>query len=384
MTTDTTSRTQIRLLRSGLQDDGLHSGSRLAYQLQQGRLLRVRRGVYIEAQEWITAPAWTRFDIAIAATALAGPLPLFCREAALRLHGLPLPYIPKKVAARTAEPGWAGTRKPTRMTGTLPPARYLTKYLAQHSSSRRVGTSDVENIPTQHFEPALASNTTRTQLRRAMQDGEFQWPQVQVAADALAPLGGEGLDYRAEPLGLALADTVPRMSFPDAVIVLDAVKALRPPDLSPWEDYIGSQRLAANWRSAWEFADARAESPAESKSRALFHTLGFRAPSLQSTIRTESGSYRCDFCWEEDQVIGEVDGRIKYYDPALLAGRDPGDVVYAEKLREDALRRAGWIVIRWGWKELQNPQLLARRLVQAGVSRQAAARISQRFSDHPA
>lgn len=383
MSTDTTSTTQIRLLRSGLQDDGLHSGSRLAYHLQQGRLLRVRRGVYVEAEAWITAPAWTRYDVAVAAAALAGPTPLFCREAALRLHGLPLPYIPKKVAARTAEPGWAGTRKPTSMTGTQTRQRYLANYLGLHGSSRRVRPADVENIPTQHFQPALPAGTTRGQLQRRIHDGEFRWPQVQVAGDALASVGGDGLDYRAEPLGLALADTVPRMAFADAVVVLDAVKALDLPSLGGWEDHIGSKRLAANWQQALAFADARAESPAESKSRALFHTLGLTPPSLQTRIRTDAGTYRCDFCWEEDGVIGEVDGRIKYFDPAMLAGRDPREVVYAEKLREDALRRAGWIVVRWGWRELQDPKLLARRLLQAGVSRQAAARIAQRYSDHP-
>lgn len=132
------------------------------------------------------------------------------------------------------------------------------------------------------------------------------------------------------------------------MVVLDTVHAPHPPDLSAWDDYIGSKGLATNRHSAWDFADARSESPAESKSRAPFHTLGFRAPSLQSTIQTEAGSYRCDFCWEEDRVVGEVDGRLNYYDPAMLARHDP--------------------------------QRLARRLIQAGVSRRAATRISQHWT----
>jgi hypothetical protein len=62
----------------------------------------------------------------------------------------------------------------------------------------------------------------------------------------------------------------------------------------------------------------------------------------------------------EFRTLGEFDGKIKY-GRLLKPGEQPGDVVWREKLREDALRRLGWEVVRWTWAELMNPALLDRR-----------------------
>lgn len=53
------------------------------------------------------------------------------------------------------------------------------------------------------------------------------------------------------------------------------------------------------------------------------------------------------------------------YAELLLPGQTAGDVVYAEKLREDALRDLGWQVVRWGWADLRDPAELRRRLERA-------------------
>lgn len=364
-----------------MQGDGLHTGSRYAYSIQQGTLLRVRRGIYVDPDAWLSAARWTRYDIALAATGLASAEPLFCREAALRLHGLPLPYTPTAVTARTAGPSQAGTHKPPPMTGPLTRAQFSRQFHQRSPSAEAFSARALENIPTKFMEPALPPDVSRPQLRHRIRNQLFQSPRVELDAGVLHDVVQGPDTYLTEPLGLALVDTAARMAFADAVVVLDAARALQTPDVAPWIGYLSSQRMRANWEQAWDFSDARSESPAESKSRALIHSLGFAAPSLQASISTDAGTYRCDFCWEEDRVIGEFDGRIKYYDRQLLNGQDPHDVVYAEKLREDALRRAGWMVVRWGWRELQNPKLLAQRLVRAGVSRRAADRISLRFSD---
>lgn len=49
-------------------------------------------------------------------------------------------------------------------------------------------------------------------------------------------------------------------------------------------------------------------------------------------------------------MVGESDGRIKY-GRMLKPGQKPEDVVYAEKLREDAIRAQDGVrtVIRWTW-----------------------------------
>jgi hypothetical protein len=40
-------------------------------------------------------------------------------------------------------------------------------------------------------------------------------------------------------------------------------------------------------------------------------------------------------------------------------------VVFREKLREDAVRDAGWSVVRWVWTDLDNPADAIARLQRA-------------------
>lgn len=136
-------------------------------------------------------------------------------------------------------------------------------------------------------------------------------------------------------------------------------------DLGRWLPYLTTQRM----QRAWEFADPLAESPGESVSRAVFAEHGLAPPQLQRVITTELGTFRMDFCWEEDGVVGEFDGRMKYEDGRVLDGRDPRKVYGREKRREEAIRRRGWRVERWGAPELRRPQLLVSQLRRAGVSR---------------
>lgn len=113
-------------------------------------------------------------------------------------------------------------------------------------------------------------------------------------------------------------------------------------------------------RAAVEFADPRAENPGESLSRVVLHDLGLPTPELQSDIHCpHTGQFlgRADFAWDEERVIGEFDGRVKY------AGDygDPSAVIMAEKDREQNLRAAGWAVIRWSWADLQRPERIRAR-----------------------
>lgn len=73
---------------------------------------------------------------------------------------------------------------------------------------------------------------------------------------------------------------------------------------------------------------------------------------------------RCDFGWEEYRTVGEFDGAVKY-GRLLKTGERPGDVVYQEKLREDAIRDAGWQVVRWTWDDLKDPDAIADKLRRA-------------------
>jgi hypothetical protein len=114
------------------------------------------------------------------------------------------------------------------------------------------------------------------------------------------------------------------------------------------------------------FADGRSESVGESRSRVLLHKLGLAPSALQLRITDSEGSFlgRSDFAWEEQRVLGEFDGRIKY-GRLLRPGQDPGDAVFEEKRREDAMRDAAWEVVRWTWSDLSVPAALGRRVQRA-------------------
>jgi hypothetical protein len=116
-----------------------------------------------------------------------------------------------------------------------------------------------------------------------------------------------------------------------------------------------------------EFADARAESVGESVSRVTMAELGLPAPVLQHRFFDADGFIgTVDFWWPELGVIGEFDGRVKYFDPRMSRG-DPAAVVYREKYREDRLRGLGPRVVRWGWPEAISAARLGPRLAAAGV-----------------
>jgi hypothetical protein len=88
------------------------------------------------------------------------------------------------------------------------------------------------------------------------------------------------------------------------------------------------------------------------------------APSdLQFEVRRDDGMVvgRTDFVWEGRRVVGEFDGRIKY-GRLLRPGQDPGDAVFEEKRREEAIRDEEWRVIRWVWAELRAPHRFAARV----------------------
>lgn len=95
---------------------------------------------------------------------------------------------------------------------------------------------------------------------------------------------------------------------------------------------------------ALRVGDARSESALESLSRGVMIVGGIPLPELQCVISDDDGVIgRVDYLWPSQKLIGEADGRAKYENPAAL---------WAEKLREDRLRAAGFRVIRWNWVDV--------------------------------
>ncbi|WP_150460228.1 hypothetical protein [Nesterenkonia ebinurensis] len=145
------------------------------------------------------------------------------------------------------------------------------------------------------------------------------------------------------------------------------------------ERWLSTKKAAATWTWAYQFADERSESPGESRSRVLIAQLGFAPPELQRRERLPSGEWvRFDFSWSGGQIVGEFDGRIKFDQAKLLAGGDDRSVYWAQVRREEAIRDAGHRVVRWGWEDLADPEVIERKLLREGVPRRRSVDLPDR------
>jgi hypothetical protein len=145
----------------------------------------------------------------------------------------------------------------------------------------------------------------------------------------------------------------------EALAVLDAAVArVGLEALASAYGRLGRVRGVGALIDAMSLADARSESPLESASRGVVITARLPRPELQQWITDSEGrSWRVDFLWREHRVIGEADGWVKYESVADLR---------AEKVREDALRRAGWTIVRWTSDELwRTPEVVVARIARA-------------------
>ncbi|MDN5920820.1 MAG: type IV toxin-antitoxin system AbiEi family antitoxin domain-containing protein [Pseudonocardia sp.] len=208
----------------------------------------------------------------------------------------------------------------------------------------------------------------RVHVTRARRTGGRSGPDLHLHSAALDPDEIEivdGMPVTTVPRMVAdLARTVP---FDRAVAVADA--ALRLPGITS-DDLRRAVRRGRGrpGNTAAErvvrFADGRSESPGESRSRVTIHRVGLPAPDLQHDIYDAWGEWlaRVDFWWDGNPpVIGEFDGEVKY-GRMLRPGQDPGEVVFEEKRREDALRREGLGVGRWTWCEIDDFAITAAHL----------------------
>ncbi len=167
--------------------------------------------------------------------------------------------------------------------------------------------------------------------------------------------------YAVTTVARTAVDLVPGLALPEALVVLDGAARRLVESMVVGvrrRDYANPQ-LGAAARSAVEdaalvrrsatigariaMADPRRESAAESLSFGHFELAGLPRPLLQHPISTPIGTFFPDFYWPEQRVIGECDGAVKY--------QSPQDLV-KEKVREDALREVGNRFVRWTGREI--------------------------------
>jgi very-short-patch-repair endonuclease len=284
------------LTRGSLAYAGLSSGA-IGRAVRAGRLIRHRHGGYTTPAflESLGDDRWAQHALTVkCALASAGPDAVAADASAAAVHGLD-------------------------MFGPPPDRPVLVMPVARHAKARPTSTAIARaaRLPESHV--TTVDNWAATTVARTMVDiaRRRQRRRTVVAGDF------------ALRTGLTIAQL---------------------------DQALAECRRAPGIRRAREdllLCDARSESPLESLARLALADRNVPAPELQYEI----GPFRVDFCWPEDRVILEVDGRQKYQTP---------DDLFAEKRREDWLRAHGYIVIRATWDDvLHRPAELCSRIRRA-------------------
>jgi hypothetical protein len=189
------------------------------------------------------------------------------------------------------------------------------------------------------------------------------WVHVHTVRSALPAMHVDGVAVTS--VARTVVDCARMLPFEQSVVIADAALHLglatqQELAVAAWEmrGYAGVQRA----RRVVEFADGRSESVGESRSRVLFARIGLPVMELQHEIRDHAGLLvaRVDFALPGLRIAGEFDGKVKY-GRLLRPGQTPGDVVFEEKRREDAVRDLQWGVVRWVWDEIGSPAVVGDR-----------------------
>lgn len=136
-----------------------------------------------------------------------------------------------------------------------------------------------------------------------------------------------------------------------------------PEDLYHQFDAMSSWPRVRHLHVPVRMADPRVDSVGESRGQWVFWKTGIPKPEIQFEVRDVEGVLRgtSDWAWPDEGLLGEFDGRLKY-GRLLEPGQQPGDVVFAEKRREDELREiTGYGMLRLVWDDFQRPRLIRAR-----------------------
>jgi hypothetical protein len=279
--------------------------------IRAGRLVRVRYGAYatagaVEAGRENASVAHALLSAAVIACSGRGTY-VASHESAALIHGLNLLRQPPEGAVTmTREPAGAGASgRVRRQTGV---------------------TVHVAGLPDAHVREV--SGVRVTTVERTVLDLARSLPfmdAVVVADDAIhRAKTAKGREYR------VLADCKGWPATSQAKRVID-------------------------------FSNGLAESALESCARVAFDRAGLPRPELQVVLGVGDGnSARVDFLWREYETIVELDGMLKYDDPA-----NPG-AMRRQFDRDRKLRDRGYKVVHVTWRELfHEPELVIARIKKA-------------------
>jgi hypothetical protein len=284
----------------------------LSAEVSRGTLVKLRRGVYADKNEWISRGSRARHVslMRIVQHEARNPV-IFAGVSAAAAWGVPLlGQFPETVTVLDRWKG--GGRSEPGVTRTSRGAR--TAITATHSEF------------------------TLTSIPRTVLD----WARTLPLREAIATMDWARLEKNATALDLG--------------------------------DLQGELRLLnpRSGRRALEIALAestcKSESFGESLARVDMWSLGFPRPTLQREFRDPQGSMFPDYAWEAWGILGEFDGKQKYSRNMAING-DPTEALWKEKKREDRLRAMGFTIVRIFWSDLEHPERLIAKLLAAGLPR---------------
>ena len=277
----------------------------LTRDVERGLLLRLRKGVYVERVAFEEMTPEQQHIVRMRSFAVASPEPVvFSHWSAAVLHGLPV--LRDRLGTVHATTQRQGARGEQGVTGHV------------------FGITDPEIVA---FGPLRATGVARTVVDIA---GATQLEEGVITADG------------------ALHAGVPREA-------LEAAAAL-----------VGPRRAAQRIADTIAFADAGAESAAESRSRVTMMRNGIEPPVLQYRLVLHDGSeIFLDALFPTFMVGAEMDGAMKLLDPVIAP--DARKALVLEKKREDEARSMLNGLARWGWVESGSVLLLRSVLARVGV-----------------
>jgi len=286
--------------------------------VSSGELHRLRRGWYMRGADWGDLwPQARHLAQILAAQHDSHEPPVFARESAAVLLGLPVLRVPVD-----------------RVHIHAGPSRHCTEGVLRHS-----GPLEPDDI-------VEVDGILCTSLIRTIADVvRLASPEAAIAcADAaMARVAGGPREYDADAA-------------------------------AGWREHVEArlrvgQRGVRQARAVLSMADGRSELPLESVTKLQLRRLGFAQPSLQVPVPSPAGcTYWMDMELVDADVFYECDGEAKYTDASLRAGRSAEQVVLEEKRREDWVRGlTGKRVIRGGFADVVSPSVLAERLRAFGI-----------------
>ncbi len=302
---------RLTIIRGGSADPSGRRGRSFQDAADQGTLVRLTPGRFVDASEWRRATPGERHIARIKAVHdRIAPRLVVAYASAAALHGLPW---------RGEFPDVVEVIDPARST-----TQSLTHVRKRPGRGRRLRTQQMITIP------------------RKVTDVTITVADLAISYDL-------------------------RLSVPalDAALAAGSVLA----DVRSEVELRGAVHGRHRAEVALALADGRSGSPGESVARVALDEVGAPRPVLQRAFHDAAGFIgRVDFWFPDQGVVLEFDGRTKYVDPALRRpGTSAADVVVTEKRREDRLRRHHEVrgLGRFGWEEAND--LDALRAVLRGV-----------------